>query len=338
MEVHYTDNTTELIPKPPLWRRLFTFSLRVGVMLFILGLIGYAYILYLASPPENFPVGERITIEEGSSVKEISEQFKEAGYVRSDTLLYGIIILLYDPTIVKASLYRFNEPIDAFEMAFRLTEGDYGVDLKRFVHYEGERVTQIAKRAAQILEDFDKDKFIELALPKEGYLFPDTYLIPETYTAEELVELLNGAYEERIAPLRPAIARSRFTEAEVVTFASILEREANSRETKRIVSGILHNRLDIDMPLQVDAVFEYILHKPGTELTYDDLEVDDPYNTYQNIGLPPGPIGNPGLEAIEAVLEPDPSEYLYYLTGRDGRFYYAYTFEGHKANITNYLR
>lgn len=271
-------------------------------------------------------------------MEEITRQFKDAGYVRSDLLLYMTIVMFHDPTTLKASLYRFNTPIDTFELAFRLTEGDYGIDLKRFVHYEGERVTQIADRAEEILEDFDKDRFIELAQPKEGRLFPDTYLIPETYTPEELITLMEDAYERRVAPLRPAIERSQFTEEEVITFASILEREANSRETKRTVSGILHNRLDIDMPLQVDAVFEYILDKSGTELTREDLTVEDPYNTYLNTGLPPGPIGNPGLVAIEAVLEPEPNDYLYYLTGNDGNFYYGYTFDEHRRNIDRYLR
>lgn len=338
MEVHYTENTSEVVPRPSVLKRFLRWFFLFSFFLLCIGVLLYGYVLYLASPPNTFPTGSRITIEEGSSVRDITAQFKAAGYVRSDFLLYVTVVLLHDPTTLKASLYRFSEPIGTFEIAYRLTEGDYGIDLKRFIHYEGEKATQIAKRAKEMLIDFDEEKFVELALPKEGRLFPDTYLIPETFTAEELIALLEKSYEQRVSPLRPAIKKSEFTEEEVVIFASILEREANSRQTKRTVSGILHNRLDIDMPLQVDAVFEYILDKPGTQLSREDLKVDDPYNTYINIGLPPGPIGNPGLEAIEAVLEPEATDYMYYLTGTDGNFYYAYTFDGHKQNIARYLR
>jgi UPF0755 protein len=106
----------------------------------------------------------------------------------------------------------------------------------------------------------------------------------------------------------------------------------------RLVSGILQNRLTENLPLQVDATFEYILGKTSAELTLDDLKMESPYNTYTNLGLPPTPIANPGLVAINAVLNPTPSDYFYYLTGSDGNFYYAKDFETHKKNKARYLR
>ena len=105
-----------------------------------------------------------------------------------------------------------------------------------------------------------------------------------------------------------------------------------------MVSGILQNRLRIGMALQTDASIEYILHKPLKDLTAADLEIDSPYNTYSHNGLPPTPIGNPGLTAIKSVLEPTPSNYLYYITDTNGEFHYARTFEEHKTNISLYLR
>jgi UPF0755 protein len=119
--------------------------------------------------------------------------------------------------------------------------------------------------------------------------------------------------------------------------ASILEREANNPEDMRIVAGILWNRLDIDMPLQVDAVFGYIRQENGYTPTAEDLQLDSPYNTYRNRGLPPTPISNPGLDALLAAVQPEETPYLYYLTGRDGKMYYGRTFEDHKRNRALYL-
>jgi len=123
-----------------------------------------------------------------------------------------------------------------------------------------------------------------------------------------------------------------------LVLASIIEREADSVESKKMVAGILKNRMSINMPLQTDASMEYILDKPLSELTPEDLKKESPYNTYLNFGLPPTPIGNPGLDAILAVLEPTPSDYYYYITGNDGEFYYAKTYAEHLQNIEKYLR
>ncbi len=145
-------------------------------------------------------------------------------------------------------------------------------------------------------------------------------------------------YEEKIAPYRVKIRASAYTEKEIITLASILEREANDEASMGLVAGILLDRLEEKHPLQVDATFEYILGKTSAELTAEDLKLDSPYNTYTNLGLPPTPISNPGLMAIEAVLDPVDSPYFYYLTGDDGTFHYARTFEEHKQNKERYLR
>jgi UPF0755 protein len=125
---------------------------------------------------------------------------------------------------------------------------------------------------------------------------------------------------------------------EILVLASILEREANSEASMKIVSGILQRRLAEGMPLQADASIEYVLNKPLKELTPDDLKIDSPYNTYTNRGLPPTPIGNPGRTAILAVLEPTDTEYIFYITDEEGEFHYAKTYDEHLDNIERYLR
>ena len=296
------------------------------------------YISYLQKPPTDFPLNEPIEISLGLSVREISHLLQVRNVVQSNWLLNFILLTKYNPSDIKASTYIFTEPINTFAVAKRLSSGDFTSDLIRFTHIEGERVLQIADSANGLLANFDKNGFLIEAVPLEGKLFPDTYFIPKNYSAHELLVMMLTNYEKNLEPIRELIKHSSLTENEIIILASIIEREANSPETMKYVSGILQNRLGLGIPLQVDASLEYILDKTLPELKPSDLEIVSPYNTYLNTGLPPTPIGNPGLESIQAVLNPIKSNYLYYITDDLGNFHYASNFEEHKANIAKYLR
>jgi UPF0755 protein len=272
------------------------------------------------------------------SVQAIAQEAKRKGIVRSTLLLSTILTKSYDPTKIYAGTYRFEKAQSVFEVARKLASTEVDDTLRTLTIPEGTTRESIANIAYEAIPTFDTEAFLAITEDKEGYLFPDTYFVPEEFTAQELSDLLIETYQARIEPLQDAIASSTFSEYEVLILASILEREANSEESMRMVSGILQNRLEIGMALQTDASIEYALHKPLSELTPEDLDIDTPYNTYLYPGLVPTPIGNPGLTAIEAVLYPERSEYFYYITGDDGNFYYAETFEEHKANIARYLR
>ena len=134
------------------------------------------------------------------------------------------------------------------------------------------------------------------------------------------------------------IAASGHSFSDIIIMASLIEREARRSEDRRMVAGVLWNRIKKGMPLQVDAVFGYIYGRTTYSPSFDDLKIDSPYNTYKYAGLPAGPICNPGLDAIEAALHPAETKYLYYLTGRDGLMRYATTYALHKANIAKYLQ
>ncbi len=306
------------------------------ILMIVASCITYAQ--WLMTPPADFPIHTPITIAEGSSAKSVAHQLAEAGFVRSELALYLSLLYWYDPSTIKASTYSFSEALSTRALAYELTKGHFANDLTTLTLIEGERATQIAARAAAVLPQFDTETFLTLAIPMEGRLFPDTYFIPETYTAEDLFALLTTTYTEKTAPLRAEIEASERSEEEILILASILERETNTPESMRLVSGILQERLRIGMALQVDASLEYVLDKPLGELTAEDLTMESPYNTYLTNELPPTPIGNPGLEAITAILRPEPSEYLFYITGNDGEFYYARTFDEHRLNIARHLR
>jgi UPF0755 protein len=232
----------------------------------------------------------------------------------------------------------YPEPLNVWQVAERLTLASSAENLAAVTLPEGFTIEEFAELASTSLVDFDKELFIELGKGKEGYFFPDTYYLPNDFTAEELVELLSETYVQKTADLSEKIEAHSLTESEIIILASIIEREANTEESMRTVSGILQNRLEIGMALQADATMEYVLNRPLHQLEAGDLEIDSPYNTYLYRGLPPTPIGNPGLMAINAVLNPIESDFFYYLTDEDGNFYYAETFDEHRDNIDKYLR
>lgn len=305
------------------------------IPLSILVCVFCAFLLYqtLITPPPSFPIDTNITISEGLTVSEITEILAQNHVVRSALYLYLVLLYQYENSYVQAGTYSFDTPLTVREVSNAITTGQYRSPLVSITFPEGFRARDIGLYTRGALEIDSPDVFI----PFEGHLFPDTYFISSDTTREELLALLTKTSEHRLTPYASDIEKSGFTNEQVLILASIIEREAKDNESKKIVSGILQNRLSTDMPLQVDASFDYLIDKESKELTLDDLETDSPYNTYTHTGLPPTPISNPGIESIEAVLYPEKSEFMYYLTDPDGVFHYAKDFEEHKRNKARYL-
>jgi UPF0755 protein len=163
--------------------------------------------------------------------------------------------------------------------------------------------------------NFNKEKFLEKAQTKEGYLFPDTYYLFSNTTEDNLLSAMEDNFNDKIRTVEEEIKNSGRSLKEVVTMASIIEKEVAKPEDRVVVSGILWKRIEKGIPLQVDAAT----------------------STYLSKGLPPAPICNPGLGAIKAALEPQDSSYFFYLTGKDGKTYFAKTFDEHKKNKEKYL-
>jgi len=313
-----------------------------GVILLILVLVlvkgGFFLVYSLKQPPENFPSEEVIEIKTGSTLRDVAKIAKEKKLVKSELFFYAYFITFGNPSDIKASNYVFKNPTTVSELVEAFSKGSYAEGLIKLTLIEGSSVKGFSEQIKAVLPNFDTERFIELAKPFEGYLFPETYLVPDDFSPEELVDLLKTTFLEEISKHQGLVERSKLTLNEIVILASIVEREANSTESQKMVAGILQNRLTLGMPLQADASVEYILEKPLSELTPEDLKINSPYNTYLNDGLPPTPIGNPGINAILAVLSPTESDYLFYITGDDGKFYYAKTFDEHRVNIAKYLR
>ena len=210
---------------------------------------------------------------------------------------------------------------------------------------EGYTVKDISEKFDSF-ENFDKENFLEIAGAKEGYLFPDTYFFTGSENETQVVVRLENNFRKKVFPIftqsdknrESPISQSEIGTTSTIIMASILEREARTTQDWKIISGILWKRVGIGMPLQVDATLNYLNGKTSSELTLDDLQTDSLYNTYTRRGLPPTPICNPGLGAIEAAGNPVESPYFYYLSDKEGTTHFAKTFDEHKLNKARYLR
>jgi UPF0755 protein len=305
---------------------------RLSVTLVVLtATLLFAYSVFL-KPPLAFPTGAVVTIPEGVSIREVASILKEARAINSTSFFSSFARLFGGESGVKSGSYALERPQMALTLAWRFAQGDTGSPSVKVFIPEGSTVRDIARIVDDALPGFDSEKFREIANKDEGYLFPDTYFFSPGTTPETVRTTLQKTFNEKIKQFEGDIALRGYTLHDVVTMASLLEKEARQYETKRVVAGILYSRLELGMALQVDAVFGYIFDTDTFHPTFEDLEADSPYNTYKYPGLPPGPITNPGLDSIRAALHPTDTNYLYYLTGRDGTMHYARTFDEHVEN------
>jgi UPF0755 protein len=173
----------------------------------------------------------------------------------------------------------------------------------------------------------------------EGYLFPSTYLMPVNVTPSGAAKIMTDQFRKELPPDADERARALGrTVPELVTIASLVEREAKADDERALMAGVYYNRLRLGMPLEVDATIEYIFPEHHAVITRQDLAIDSPYNTYLHTGLPPTPIANPGKASLDAAFDPRSSDYLYYVYKGDGHHAFARTLAEHNANVEKYLR
>jgi UPF0755 protein len=290
------------------------------------------------APPEGNLSETTIEIPLGHTVLDIGFLLEKEGIVRSGrTFALMTQLMGYDRNI-PAGTYIFEGPEDLLTIVKRLGSGDHGVEKVRVTFPEGSSVSEIAELAARQLPNFDSEEFIRSYSADEGYLFPDTYFFFSTATTGPVGDALKANFEAKTKNEFSAALSANKIWHDIIVMASIIEEETVTPEDRRLVSGILWNRISKGMRLQVDAPFMYLLGKGTSEITIEDLNMDSPYNTYRNEGLPPGAISSPGLDSIKAALEPTKTNDLYYLSDKNGTMHYARTFEEHKLNKEKYLR
>lgn len=279
------------------------------------------WIYYVVEPPTvNRSLVNRqptvIHVSEGQSVSKLAIELEDRQIIKSQTVLkFFLVIFKADRTINKGD-YLFDEAIPVWKVAWMLSQGDHNIDPIRVTFREGITNSEMIQILSDKLQNFRKDLFLSDARVKQGYLFPDTYFFYPFTTTNEIIEEMTSNFTSKIKTLEKDILNSGHRLDDIITMASILEKEAKGKEDINVVSGILWSRISKGMPLQVDA--------------WPD--------TYKNKGLPKEPIANPGLSSIKASIYPENSDYLFYLHGKDGKVHYAKTYSEHKININKYLK
>jgi UPF0755 protein len=310
---------------------------KVALTAFFIAFIFSFLLFQLFVVPQKFPIGTVVEIKSGKSLQSITIELHTKNIIRSEFLFRSLVILFGGEKRVIAGDYLLERKQGTFALAKRLVRGQFEINTIKITIPEGWNIFQIADYLNKNLLQFDKRGFIGLAQKKEGYLFPDTYFVSESVNPAELIKMMEDNFVKKIESVQEQINKSNLKIKDIIIMASILEGEALP-EDRAVVAGILWKRLEIGMPLQVDSTFKYINGKNTYELTVEDLKIDSLYNTYKYKGLPPGPISNPGLEAIISAVNPTKTKYLYFLTEKDGTIHYAKTFEEHKKNRELYLQ
>lgn len=319
---------------------------------FLVGLIGLLSLMVglrillmpvgLRSEPENKP----FKIAANTSAKQIAAQLKQEGLIRSETAFLIYLRFSGHARQLKAGDYYLSNQMSGPELVERFYLGEDPSLYTRVTIPEGYTLQQIEATLAEkglvdreefraVLEngEFNYDFLVGLPAGKnrlEGFLFPATYDIKQGMTETECVDLMLRSFARNVTPeMRQQAADQGLSLLELITLASIVEREARLEEERPIIAGVLFNRLKIKMLLQVDATVQYALGQHQEKIYYRDLEFDSPYNTYIYPGLPPGPIASPGLSSINAVLNPGQHNFYYYVAKPDGSHKFSKTLQEH---------
>ncbi|HEY6871285.1 MAG TPA: endolytic transglycosylase MltG [Geobacteraceae bacterium] len=326
-------------------KRLFFIIL--AIVLVLLPLAGFG--VFVVTPAGAGKNVRLFDFGEGSSLKKLAGELERAGIISSARMFVFYARLRGADARVKAGSYQFSDGLSPAEILRRMVAGE--IFAARFAVPEGYSTYQIA----ELLESrgiFKKEPFLKQCVNREllkelgisgtsveGYLYPSTYTIPpnmdEAGLVRMMVEQFDKVYGQRFAERVKALGVSR---SMVVTVASMIEKEAVVPTERPLIASVFRNRLKRGMPLQSDPTAIYGIRAFGGKVSKQDIMRRTPYNTYLIKGLPPGPIGNPGKDAIEAAITPAASDYLYFVARKDGTHYFSATLEEHNRAVRRYLR
>lgn len=278
-------------------------------------------------------------IERGEDVRTIAKRLSQEKLIRDPIAFFLLVRFGGLQDKIQSGDFRLSPSYDMKAIANSLTHGTLDVWVTTL---EGWRNEEIATNLSQLL-DIPEVEFLKVA--KIGYMFPDTYLVQKGASASAVANLFLNNFQAKMTPTLIEKARAKgLTLDEVVIIASMVEREALHDNDRPIVASVILNRLDEGMKLDIDATIQYVLGYQTDEkswwkksLTFEDLKIESPYNTYKNNGLPPTPIANPGLASIIAVIEAPKTDYFYYVSDSGGNIHPAKTVEEHNRNVAKYV-
>jgi UPF0755 protein len=286
-----------------------------------------------------------VKVEPGMNARQIGQQLQRQGIIRRAWAFEWVVRVKGWSGRLQPGTYELRPSMSPLQIARLIAEGQVATSWVTIP--EGYTVRQIAA-LMQERGIADREEFLRLAtqegdtfsasfpLPKklEGYLFPNTYRLPRGTGARAAIQSMISLLEREVyQKYRAEIEQSGFTFHQILTIASMIEREAKVPQDRPLISAVIRNRLQRDMKLEIDATVLYALGTHKSRVLYRDLEVDSDYNTYRRKGLPSGPIANPGVACIEAALRPAQVDYLYYVARPDGSHIFTRTLHEHRVAI-----
>lgn len=313
--------------------------IRLLVIIVLLGLAGlwFWFTSNTAAVNTSDKHTEMFVVGKGQGVKAIAKNLEEQKLIKNQTAFYLLVKQMGIEEKIQAGSFRLSPSLSAEQVALNLTKGSLDVWV---TIPEGKRADEVADILKASLPSY-KEEWREKLEAQEGYLFPDTYLFPLDSSIDSLITIMKTTFDQKYKTLTNK--KPTMTQHEIVTIASLIEREGKHDEDRPLIASVIYNRLDIGMALQIDATVQYVIgYQPAEQswwkrhLSLDDLAVQSAYNTYKNPGLPPTPIANPGIKALEAALNPSETDYLFYITDKNGVNRYAKTNAEHEKNIATY--
>lgn len=335
--------------------------------LFIAVSLGSGIYVYTALKPADPDSDKTVSVEipMGSTAADIARILEDKGIIKNATV-FKYYVKFKNESGFMAGKYELSPSMTFPEITSMLKTGKVVREaVMKITIPEGKKLTEIAHIISkktpfteeEVLGKLTDDKYIKELMQQypdiltdeilhkdikyalEGYLFPATYFFyKEETTIEEIVEAMLDKTEQVIGRYAEAMEEKEMTVHELLTMASLIEKEATEQADRKMIAGVFYNRLEIGMPLQTDPTVQYAHGVHKERVYYKDLEIDDPYNTYKYPGLTPGPISNAGVTSIEAALYPEETDYLYFLATRSGEILYSHTLAEHNEKKAKYLK
>lgn len=317
-------------------------AIALVVLLFFFG-IGFLWWQYATSPKnQNDTAIVHFTVAKGDQPREIAKNLKDQGLIRDSVAFFLTVRKLGIEKKIQAGSFRLSPSMTVEQIANKLTLGTEDVWITFPEGWRSEQMIEYLSKTNDLWQG--QDVSLTSWRDAEGMLFPETYLVPKEASLSDIKKLLLTTFSQKFTPKMVEDAKKAgLTQNQVIIIASLVEREAKHAVDRPLIAGVILNRLKQGMKLDIDATVQYAIgftKRDGwwtKELTLADLKFASPYNTYQNPGLPPTPICNPGLAAINAVIYPTKSNYLYYVADKDGVSHFAEDLAGHQQNIVKYL-
>ncbi|HVA96684.1 MAG TPA: endolytic transglycosylase MltG [Candidatus Acidoferrales bacterium] len=312
------------------------FFFLIILLILLLGGIGAWWINGITPANSIDTKTQTFEVSKGEDVRMIANNLKAQGLIKDPIIFYLLVKQKAIGSKIQAGEFQLSPSMSAGKIADVL---QLATDDVRITIPEGKRAEEIAQILRTHFTNY-QSSWEQQLVANEGYLFPDTYAFSKDTDINTIITTMKGNFDKKYASI-PSDGKSGFSKAQIVTIASMVEREARFAEDRPLIASVIYNRLADGMPLQIDATIQYAIGDqnnwwPTLTNSGGNIAPTSPYNTYTNTGLPPTPIANPGVAAIQAAMHPAQTTYLFYITDPSGHNHYATTTEEHDANIKKY--